>query len=193
MDFWSAVIWKTLTPGKIYFMNLAAKSLSEVNGKIVHDGILLVRKATIRLRLALNTNGCWEITQLFQHLQDVIRRYPINKQNFKSSSTQFLLSLWALVHWVSLLTCTEIQFLADSSTVNRTRISWFGRVHVDDGCRICFEKCDSNQADFCSLDIFQIHSYCTTRKRLRLGNEWQCIYFWELADWIFFSLMRNQI
>ena len=44
---------------------------------IDHDGIPLVRKAMIRCGLALNTNGCWEITKLFEHLQDIIQRYPM--------------------------------------------------------------------------------------------------------------------
>ena len=47
------------------------------NAMIEHDGILLVRKAMIRCGLALNTNGCEEITQLLEHLQDIIQRYPM--------------------------------------------------------------------------------------------------------------------
>ena len=68
---------KILNPGKPYFMNLAVKCVSEVNAMMDHDGIPLVRKAMIRCGLALNTNGCWEIAQLFQHLQDIIQRYPM--------------------------------------------------------------------------------------------------------------------
>ena len=56
---------KVKNPGKSYFMNMAVKCVSEVNAKIDHDGIPVVRKAKIRCGLALNTNGCWEITQLF--------------------------------------------------------------------------------------------------------------------------------
>ena len=58
-------------------MNLAVKVVSEVSAMVVHDRILLVRKAMIRSRLALNTNGCSEIRQLFQHLQRIILRYPM--------------------------------------------------------------------------------------------------------------------
>ena len=67
---------EVLNPGKPYFMNSAVKSIREVNAMFNHDGIQLVRKAMIRCDLALNTNGCWELTQLFQHLQDIIQRYP---------------------------------------------------------------------------------------------------------------------
>ena len=52
-------------------MYLAVKCVRELNAMIDHDGIPLVRKAMIRCGLALNANG-WEITQLFQHLQDII-------------------------------------------------------------------------------------------------------------------------
>ena len=66
-----------INPGKPYFMNLAEKCVSEVNAMIDHDGIPVVRKAMINSGLELNTNGCWERTQLFQHLQDIIQRYPM--------------------------------------------------------------------------------------------------------------------
>ena len=76
---------------------------------IEHDnGIPLVRKAIVRSGLALNINGCREIAQLFQHLLDVTQRQSVelalcavNKQNFKFSSTQLLLSSWTLIHGLS--------------------------------------------------------------------------------------------
>ena len=49
----------------------------EVNAMIDHDEITLALKAMIRYGLALNTNCCWEIPQLFQHLQDIIQRYSM--------------------------------------------------------------------------------------------------------------------
>ena len=58
-------------------MNLAVKCVREVNDMTDHDEIPLVRKAMICCGLALNTNGCCEITQLFHYLQDLIQRYPI--------------------------------------------------------------------------------------------------------------------
>ena len=39
-----------------------------VNFMIDHNGITIVREAMIRSGLALNTNGCGDIVQLFQHL-----------------------------------------------------------------------------------------------------------------------------
>ena len=57
-------------------MSLTVKCESEVNAKIDRDGIPLVWKAMIRCGLALDKNGCWEITELFQHLQDIIQLYP---------------------------------------------------------------------------------------------------------------------
>ena len=58
----------------------------------------------IRCDLALDTNGCWKVTELFQHLQDIIQRYPtefagnpVNNQNFKIAYIQFLLSTWILI------------------------------------------------------------------------------------------------
>ena len=46
-----------------------------MNAMTDHDRLALVRKAIIRYGLALNLNCCLEITQLFQHLQDIIQRY----------------------------------------------------------------------------------------------------------------------
>ena len=54
-------------------MNLPVKCVIEVNAKINHYGIPLVRKAMIRCGLELNPNGCWDITQLLQHLQDIVQ------------------------------------------------------------------------------------------------------------------------
>ena len=68
---------KVINPGKPCFMNLAVKCVIEVNAMIDHDGIPLVQKVMIRCGLELNTNGCWEITQLFQHLQNIMQRYPM--------------------------------------------------------------------------------------------------------------------
>ena len=67
---------KVLNPGKPYCMNLTVKCVIEVNAMIYHYGIPVIRKAMIRCGLALNTNGCWELTKLFQNLQDIIQRYP---------------------------------------------------------------------------------------------------------------------
>ena len=58
-------------------MNLAIKCVSEVNAMVDYHGIPLVGKAMIRRGLGLNTNGCWEITQLFQYLRGIVQRYPM--------------------------------------------------------------------------------------------------------------------
>ena len=58
-------------------MNLAVKCVREVNGMVDRDGIPLVLKAVIRCGLELSTNGSWEVTQLFQHLQEIIQRHPM--------------------------------------------------------------------------------------------------------------------
>ena len=81
---------KILIPGKSYFMNLAVDFVSEVNDMIDHDEIPFVRKAMIRCGLALNKNCCWEIAQLFQHLQDVIQRYPMEFAGSEVQETKFL-------------------------------------------------------------------------------------------------------
>ena len=57
-------------------MNLAVECVSEVNAMTDHDRITVVRKAMIRCGFALSTNVFWEIAQLFQHLHDMIQRYP---------------------------------------------------------------------------------------------------------------------
>ena len=66
---------KILNPENPYFMNFAFICLSEVNAMIDRDGISFARKVLTRCGLTLNINGCWEITQLFQYLQDIIQRY----------------------------------------------------------------------------------------------------------------------
>ena len=71
-------------------MNLAVECINEVNAMIDHDGIPSVRKAMVRCGLALNTNGCGEIAQLFQHLQDIIQRYPMEFAGSEVQQTKFL-------------------------------------------------------------------------------------------------------
>lgn len=63
-------------PGRGYYLKLAARCVSEVNAMKDKDGLPLVRKAMIRCGLSLNTTGKWEKSQLFDFLQDIIRKYP---------------------------------------------------------------------------------------------------------------------
>ena len=110
---WSDIplsLGKILNLGKPYSMGLALKCVSEVNAMIRDGGILFVRKAMIRCGRALNANNCWDITQLLQGLEHIIQRYAMefheaqsNKQNFKISNTQALLSTWELAHGFSVL------------------------------------------------------------------------------------------
>ena len=58
-------------------MNLAVKFVSEVSAMIDYDEIPLFRQAIIRNSLALYANGYWGTVQPFQHLQDIIQRYPM--------------------------------------------------------------------------------------------------------------------
>ena len=72
---------KTQNPRKQYSMELAAKCVDEINSKKDRNGNSIVRKAIIRCGISLNYNGVWEIEQLFEHLQDIIKDHPdeINK------------------------------------------------------------------------------------------------------------------
>ena len=58
-------------------MNFAVECGSEKNTIINHNRILLVRQAMIRCGLVLNENGCWEITELLEHLKDIRQHYPM--------------------------------------------------------------------------------------------------------------------
>ena len=61
-----------------------------VTSVLDNDGILL-RKAIIRCDFALNTSGFWEIAKLFQHLQGIIQRYPMESTG--SAVQQILLKI----------------------------------------------------------------------------------------------------
>ena len=61
----------------LIFFLIVLDPIAQTHAMVDHDGISLVRKAVVRFDLALNTNVCREITQLFQHLQDSIQRYPV--------------------------------------------------------------------------------------------------------------------
>ena len=57
-------------------MKSAAKSVEEINSKKDRNGNSIVRKAMIRCGMSLNYSGMWEIEQLFEHLQDIIKDHP---------------------------------------------------------------------------------------------------------------------
>ena len=58
-------------------MNFAVRYVSEVNSVIDRDGTPLVQKSIGRYGLTVNTSGFREVTELFQHLQDIIKLYPM--------------------------------------------------------------------------------------------------------------------
>ena len=58
-------------------MNLAVTFVSEPNAMVDHHGIPLVRKDIMWYGLAVYTNVFSEITQLFQHLQDIIQHFSM--------------------------------------------------------------------------------------------------------------------
>ena len=86
-------------------MNLTVKCVSEVNAMVDYDGVRLIRKATIQCSLAHKTNSCREITQLFQQLQEIALRYPIEfaEVPYRISNTQHLLSAWSIIHELTVL------------------------------------------------------------------------------------------
>ena len=58
-------------------MMLATESVALIYSIVDNNGMPLACKAMIRCGLSFNLNGQWEKTQLFQHLQDVVNRHPI--------------------------------------------------------------------------------------------------------------------
>ena len=74
---------KLLNPGKHFFLKLAAESVREVNKMRDTNGLTYAHKAMIRCGLSLNINGIWEISQLFPHLQEIIKE---NLDHFQGTS-----------------------------------------------------------------------------------------------------------
>ena len=70
-------IRKLFKPGKECYMNLAIRCVEAVNAMQDENGIPLVRKGIIRCGFSININGQWLTMQLFQHLQDIIGRHPL--------------------------------------------------------------------------------------------------------------------
>ena len=83
---------KILNPGKLYITNLHVNCVNEVNAIVDHDGIPLFREAMILGDIALYTNGYWEITQLFQHLRNMIQVIRWNLQEVQFSKRNFKIS-----------------------------------------------------------------------------------------------------
>ncbi|KAE9233526.1 hypothetical protein PF004_g9644 [Phytophthora fragariae] len=67
---------KLKNPGKKFFLELADAAVKEVNGKRDKNGINYARKAMMRCGLSLGVDGNWRTTQLFPHLQEIVKKYP---------------------------------------------------------------------------------------------------------------------
>jgi len=74
-------------PGKSYFLKLAAAVVRDVNAQRGENGLSYARKAMIFFGLARNTNGLWEVRQLFPHLQNIIAKYRGNFDGQDPDST----------------------------------------------------------------------------------------------------------
>lgn len=64
---WKEGSGKLNSPGKRFFLELAADSVRDVEKQRDSDGIIYTRTAMIRCGLACNLNGRRELTQLFPH------------------------------------------------------------------------------------------------------------------------------
>lgn len=65
-------------PGKLLFLQIAAKDVNTVGVERDTDGVTFVRKAMVRCGLALSLNGVWEEKQLFTELQRITQKYKAN-------------------------------------------------------------------------------------------------------------------
>lgn len=72
---WKEGSGKLPNPGKNFFLKMAAGTTRDVNAPRDADGISYGRKAMIRCGMSLNLNGRWEVQQLFQKLQEIVRKY----------------------------------------------------------------------------------------------------------------------
>lgn len=68
---------KLNNPGKQYYMKLAVKFVEKVNDMVDENGLSLVRKAMIRGGLALDVDGIWRKEQLFDYLQEIVEKHPL--------------------------------------------------------------------------------------------------------------------
>ena len=74
---WADEQWsgKLTNPGKRFFLQLATDSVQDVNQQLDCDNMTYARKAMIRLGLALNVDGTWNVHQLFPHLQELVAKH----------------------------------------------------------------------------------------------------------------------
>ena len=73
---WANGQWlgKLTNLGNVFFQQLAAHSVEDVNREVDCDNISYARKAMICCGLALKLDGFWSVGQLFPHLQEIIAK-----------------------------------------------------------------------------------------------------------------------
>lgn len=64
--------------GKRFLLELDANNVRDVKRERDRAGLTYARKAMIRCGMAKQSNGLWEIQQLFPHLQNIVRTYRAN-------------------------------------------------------------------------------------------------------------------
>lgn len=64
-------------PVKLFFLKLDKEIARRVNRERDEKGVKYMWKDMIRCGLALNLNRIWEYSQLFPHLQEIIKRYSL--------------------------------------------------------------------------------------------------------------------
>lgn len=63
------------SPGKNLFLQLSAKAVRGVNREHDGAGLAFASKATIERGMAKQSNGIWEIQQLFPHIKSITRTW----------------------------------------------------------------------------------------------------------------------
>lgn len=61
--------------GKTFFLKFSARTRREINQQRDKEGLSYSRKAIVITRMALNTNGNWEVSQLRPQLQAIVHKH----------------------------------------------------------------------------------------------------------------------
>lgn len=79
---------KLQNPGKMFFLQLASDAVKAVNLQRDKNGMSYARKAMMRCGLSLGIDGTWSVSQLYPHLQDIIKKHeahfegePVDTEN----------------------------------------------------------------------------------------------------------------
>jgi hypothetical protein len=68
---------KLKNPCKHYFLELASECVRELNTKRDKNDLSFARKAMIRCGMSLGVDEKWSVEQLYPHLQEIIREFPM--------------------------------------------------------------------------------------------------------------------